>query len=73
MDPSLTPARARSARLAVTALFIANGAISASILTRTPALKVGLGMTDGELGIVLAAGPVGGLLAGGLLIRAALG
>ncbi len=66
MNPPLSPARARTARLAVTATFVANGAISASILTRTPALKDALGMTDGELGIVLAAGPVGGLLAGGL-------
>jgi fucose permease len=47
-------------------MFVANGAISASILTRTPALKDALSMTDGELGIVLSAGPVGGLLAGGL-------
>lgn len=66
MNPVLPPARARAARLAVTAMFVANGAISASILTRTPALKDALAMTDGELGIVLAAGPVGGLLAGGL-------
>ena len=66
MNPAIPPSRARAARLAVTALFIANGAISASILTRTPALKAGLGLSDGELGIVLAVWPVGGLLAGGL-------
>lgn len=65
MTASVPPARA--ARLAVSALFIANGAMSASILTRTPAIKDGLGLTDGELGIVLAAVPVGGLLAGGLV------
>lgn len=66
MNPPSPLANARAARLAVTALFVANGAISASILTRTPALKDALSMSDGELGIVLSAGPVGGLLAGGL-------
>ncbi len=66
MNPVVPAARARVARLAVSAVFFANGAMSASILTRTPAIKDGLGISDGELGIVLAAMPVGGLLAGGL-------
>ncbi|HYO43250.1 MAG TPA: MFS transporter [Candidatus Limnocylindrales bacterium] len=65
MTAAVTPDRARAARLAVSAVFFVNGAVSASILTRTPAIKDGLGLTDGELGIVLAALPVGGLLAGG--------
>jgi fucose permease len=67
MTPSVSPQRARAARIAVSVLFVANGAVSASILPRLPAIKDGLGLTNGELGAALAAVPVGGLIAGGLV------
>jgi fucose permease len=67
MTPTISPRRARAARLAVSALFFANGAVSASILPRLPAIKDGLDLTNGELGAALAAMPVGGLIAGGLV------
>jgi MFS family permease len=66
--PSSDPAsfrRARAARLAVSTVFLVNGAISASILPRLPAIKDGLGLSNAELGAAVAAMPVGGLLAGG--------
>lgn len=67
MSIAVTPERARAARLAVSTLFVANGVMSASILTRTPAIKDNLGLTNTELGIALAAMPVGGLLVGGFV------
>jgi MFS family permease len=66
MTATLTPARARAARMAVSFLFVANGAISASVLPRLPAIRESLGLGLGDLGIAVAAGPVGGLIAGGL-------
>ena len=64
---ALVPAqRARAARLAVSVLFFANGAASASILPRLPAIKSGLGLTNAEVGAAVAALPLGGLIAGGL-------
>ena len=65
--PAITPARARAARLAVSALFVANGVMSASILPRLPSIKDNLGLSNGELGAAVAAMPVGGLIAGGLV------
>ncbi len=65
--PLVTPVRARAARVAVSTLFIANGAISASILPRLPAIKDNLGLSNGELGTAVAAMPVGGLIAGGIV------
>ncbi|MFN8630328.1 MAG: MFS transporter [Chloroflexota bacterium] len=59
--------RLRAARFAVSVLFFANGAASASILPRLPAIKDGLGLSNAELGAAVAAMPVGGLLAGGLV------
>ena len=56
--------RARAARIAVSVLFFANGAISASVLPRLPAIKDSLDLTNSELGVALAAGPIGGLLMG---------
>ncbi|MCJ7712032.1 MAG: MFS transporter [Chloroflexi bacterium] len=67
VSPLVTPVRARAARVAVSTLFIANGAISASILPRLPAIKDNLGLSNGELGTAVAAMPVGGLIAGGLV------
>jgi MFS family permease len=64
MTDELAPSRARAARIAVSVLFFANGAISASVLPRLPAIKDSLGLTNSELGLAVAAGPVGGLLMG---------
>ena len=64
---AISPARARAARVAVSALFVANGVMSASILPRLPAIKDNLGLSNGELGAAVAAMPVGGLIAGGLV------
>ena len=65
--PAITPVRARAARIAVSALFVANGVMSASILPRLPSIKDNLGLSNGELGAAVAAMPVGGLIAGGLV------
>lgn len=67
VTPSITHARARSARLALSAMFFINGAIAASILPRLPAIKDGLGLTNAELGAAVAAMPLGGLIAGGFV------
>ena len=37
--PAVSPARARSARLAVSVMFFANGAIAASVVPRFPAIS----------------------------------
>lgn len=65
MDLDVTPPRARAARLAVSAVFLVNGAVGATILPRLPAIKDGLALSNAELGAAVAALPVGGLLAGG--------
>ena len=70
MGPSMTPVhrcRARPPRPdrrqhAV----LRNGAIAATVFPRLPAIKDSLGLTNAELGVAVAALPVGGLLAGGL-------
>lgn len=67
LSPAVTPARARAARLGVSAMFLANGAVAASIIPRLPAIKDGLALSNGELGAAVAAMPLGGLLAGGLV------
>ena len=67
MSHPAPPSRARTARIAVSALFFVNGAGFASILPRLPAIKDSLGLSNAELGLALAAIPVGGLLAGGLV------
>ena len=67
MTTALVPSRARAARLAVSVLFFANGALAASILPRLPAIKEALGLSNAELGAAVAAMPMGGLLAGGLV------
>ncbi|HEU0244952.1 MAG TPA: MFS transporter [Candidatus Limnocylindrales bacterium] len=64
MTVELSPARARAARMAVSVLFFANGAISASVLPRLPAIKDSLGLSNSELGLAVAAAPIGGLLMG---------
>ncbi len=67
MTAALEPPRARTARIAVSVLFFANGAIAASILPRLPAIKEALRLSNAELGAAVAAMPVGGLIAGGLV------
>ena len=64
MTEEIDLTRARSARIAVSVMFFANGAISASVLPRLPAIKDSLDLTNSELGVALAAGPIGGLLMG---------
>lgn len=71
MSSTVSPQRARAARLAVSTLFLTNGIASASILPRLPAIKDGLGLSNAELGAAIAAMPLGGLIAGafaGILI-----
>jgi fucose permease len=62
---------ARRARVAVSALFLVNGALMANVLPRLPAIKAQLDLTNAALGTAVAAMPLGGLIAGaaaGLLI-----
>ena len=62
---------ARRARVAVSALFLVNGALMANVLPRLPTIKAQLDLSNAALGTAVAAMPVGGLLAGaaaGLLI-----
>ncbi len=67
MSPTPPPPHARSARLAISVLFFANGALIASVVPRLPAIKTSLGLSNAELGAAVAALPVGGLIAGGLV------
>jgi hypothetical protein len=65
--------RNRRARVAVAAMFLTNGAIFANLAPRFPELKADLGLTNTAYGIVLAAFPVGALVAGlaaGTVVRA---
>jgi MFS family permease len=61
------PAGARAARVAVSVVFLASGAVFASILPRLPAIQDSLGLSQGELGTAVAALAVGGLVAGGFV------
>ncbi len=45
----------RASRLAVRAVFFANGATLASWVSRIPAIKGGLKLTDGQFGLALSA------------------
>jgi fucose permease len=53
----------RHARVAITLLFLVNGALVASWISRIPLIKEKLGLDTGELGIALLGSPVGLLLA----------
>jgi fucose permease len=55
---------ARRARVAVSALFLVNGALMANVLPRLPAIKAQLDLTNAALGTAVAAMPLGGLIAG---------
>jgi fucose permease len=64
--------RDRRARIAVAALFLTNGAIFANLAPRFPELKADLALSNTGYGIVVAAFPVGALVAGvgaGAVIR----
>ena len=65
-DAAFTPARLRRARIAVAALFLVNGSMLANVLPRLPAIKDSLALSNAELGAAIAAGPVGGIVAGAL-------
>ena len=62
-----------ASRWAVAAMFLVNGALLATWVSRLPALKEKLGLDDGGLGLTLLASPIGALLAfplaGALLAR----
>lgn len=60
------PTAARRARVAVVALFVINGALSASIVPRLPTIKANLELSNAQLGSAIAAMPVGSLIIGGL-------
>jgi MFS family permease len=54
------------ARLAVSGLFLLNGAVFANVVSRYPELKVTLGLSNIQFGVAVAAYPLGALLAGTL-------
>jgi MFS family permease len=68
---SATSAASRRARLAVTAVFAANGALFASVFSRLPAIRADLDLSEGRLGLallcamvaLLASQPIAGALA----------
>jgi MFS family permease len=62
----------RKARIAVSALFLLNGAAFANIVPRFPDIKAALDLSNGQFGIAVAAYPLGALIAGtlgGAMIR----
>lgn len=62
---SVTPDRAsRRARIAVSALFLTNGALFANILPRYPEIKSALGLDNAGYGLAIAAFPAGAIAAG---------
>lgn len=66
------PVQDRRARIAVSALFLTNGAVFANLLPRYPEIKTDLALTNAEYGAVAAAFPAGALVAGlaaGAVIR----
>jgi MFS family permease len=54
---------ARQARGAVTAVFFLNGLIFGSWAARIPAVRDHVGLSDGELGVALACGAIGSIIA----------
>lgn len=62
---SAPPDRAsRRARIAVSALFLTNGALFANILPRYPEIKAALGLDNAGYGLAIAAFPAGAIAAG---------
>lgn len=69
---SLTAARAGRARLAVTAVFALGGLVSASWISRTPAVRDALALSEYQLGLLLlclSCGAVTGLPVAGPLVQ----
>ena len=66
-----------SARTAVATVFVLNGFCFASLFSRVPDLRTGLGLGNGALGLLLLAGAAGSVLAlpaaGGLIRRTSAG
>ncbi|WP_150307194.1 MFS transporter [Planctomonas psychrotolerans] len=58
------PREARRARIAVGALFFCNAVIYANVVPRFPEVKAALDLSNSALGVAIAAGPVGALVAG---------
>lgn len=58
------PRTARRARLGVSLLFLTNAVVYASVIPRIPGFKADLGLSNTELGLAIAAGPLGALVAG---------
>ncbi|WP_430593591.1 MFS transporter [Humidisolicoccus flavus] len=54
----------RLARIAVSALFLTNGAIFANLIPRFPEIKSQLALSNAEYGLAIASFPIGALLAG---------
>lgn len=62
--PSAIPLEVRRARIAVSALFLTNGALFANIVPRLPEIKETLGVDTAVYGLLLAAWPLGSFLLG---------
>jgi MFS family permease len=62
--PSGPDAEGRRARLAVSALFLTNGALFANLLPRYPEIKAALGLDDAAYGLIVTAFPAGAIVAG---------
>ena len=60
----MTGRDSQRARLAVAAVFFANGALFANVIPRYPEIRTDLGLSNAALGTALAAFPLGALLAG---------
>ena len=60
-DPRPHP---RTARIAVSALFFVSGGLMSSVAPRLPVIRDALHLSNTELGLAVAAGPLGGLIAG---------
>ena len=58
-DPGLS-----RARIAVAAVFFANGALFANLVPRYPEIRADLGLSNAALGTAIAAFPLGALVAG---------
>ncbi|WP_054953241.1 MFS transporter [Flaviflexus massiliensis] len=61
--PSVSPARARNARLAVAATFFTNGALFANILPRYPEIKDIFDLSNAAYGILITLFPIGAIVA----------
>ncbi|GAA1585590.1 MFS transporter [Streptomyces globosus] len=62
-EPASSPARLRSARLAIAAVFCVHGAVTGSLATRIPWIQEHAGLGPGALGLALAFPALGAALA----------